>query len=408
MKRFRYEGLTETGQPLSGSIEAPDKIAALEKAREQCRVITGLEPEFSGNLADILHTDIGLLLSGGKIPHKKLAILCAQMHIQLKAGMPLVRALELAARNAPDALLQKLLTDSARDVRVGTPLADAFQRHGPGLPPAFIALIRAGELSGTLEDSFDRLRQHHEDAAGTAAKAGSALVYPALLICVAIIVVCVIMVYAVPVFQKSFAALGSDLPLPTRILMGISGFLSDHLALLIALAAFLAMGILMLRKSPRWAPLFARAALAMPILGPVNRMRSAASFSATLSALIAAGIPLTDALAIAGESVENLLLRQDIHTACRLLSEGRSLTQGLGESSRFPELLREMVSLGEETGNLEQTLQVVSGYYRAEVSTAVKRALDILEPAITLALAALVIFILLSVYLPIFGLYGAI
>lgn len=407
MKQFRFEGLSGSGAAISGTVEAPDKAAALAKAREQCRVLVKIEPIHTGNIVDLLNTDMGALLSGGRIPHKKLAILCAQLSIQLKAGMPLVRSLELAARNTPDAQLQQILQDVVEDVRSGDSLADAFQSRGPQLPVAFIALIRAGEASGTLDDALARLKTYYEDSAAVSAKVGSAMIYPAMLLGVAAIVIMVIMVYAVPVFQRSFASLGSELPLPTRILMYISTFMSQHLALLVAIFSLAAMGLLLLSKSPAGSRMFARLALDFPGLGQVNRMTAAARFSATLAAMLEAGLPLVDAARIAAETAKNMLIAEAIRTACQGVVEGNPLSRGLKESRLLPELLTEMIAVGEETGSLEETLRVVSAYYTGEVATAVKRALEILEPAITLTLAALVVFILLSVYLPIFGMYGA-
>lgn len=407
MKQFRFEGLSDSGTAISGTVEAPDKSAAVAKAREQCRVLTKIELVYTGSLMELLNTDMGALLSGGKIPHKKLAILCSQLSIQLKAGMPLVRSLELAARNSPDRQLQRILQDVTEDVRSGDSLADAFQSRGPNLPAAFIALIRAGEASGTLDDSFARLQTYYEDSAEVSSKVGSAMIYPALLLGVAAIVITVIMVYAVPVFQRSFASLGSELPLPTRILMVVSTFLSQHLALIVAVFSLAAMGLLLLSKSQWGSRMFAQLALDFPGLGQVNRMTAAARFSSTLAAMLGAGLSLVDAAGIAAETAENALIVEAIRAACQGVVEGNPLSQGLKKSELLPDLLTEMTAVGEETGQLEETLRVVSSYYTGEVATAVKRALEILEPAITLVLAGLVVFILLSVYLPIFGMYGA-
>lgn len=407
MKAFRYEGLSADGAQIQGTVEAIDQADAIEKAREHCRVLSKVEPAASGTLRDILNADVGLLLSGGKIRHKKLALLSSQLSISLNAGVPLVRSLRLVAENQEDKYLKNLLEDVADDVHAGHSLAKSFQTHAPQLPAAFIETIRSGEASGTLGEAFHRLKGYYENSAAVASKVGSAMVYPTILTAVAALVIAVIMVCAVPVFEDSFAAMGSALPLPTRMLIAVSHFMTANSLLLVALLAILAMSLILLGKTEQGRQTYAKIALHFPGIGTVNRMNAAAQFSATLSAMLSAGLPLVQAAQITAGAVDNLLISEDIRAACQGVLEGKTLARGLRKSKHLPKLLTEMTAVGEETGKLEETLTVVSGYYAREVDTAVKRALSILEPCITLILAVIVIFILLSVYLPIFSMYGS-
>ena len=407
MKTFRYEGLTAGGTPVEGLVEAFDKADAITRVREHCRVLVKIEPVSGGKLGDLLRTDLGILLSGGRIHAKKLALLSSQLAVTLKAGLPLVRSLRLIAENEGDKYVRQLLEDVADDVQAGHSLADSFRNRAPKLSAAFLETIRAGEASGTLTESFVRLKSYYEHSAAAASRISAAMVYPVILVAAAIAVIILIMVLAVPVFEESFASMGSSLPGPTRFLIAASRFLTERALLLIALTAIAIMGLILFGKTEGGRHFFARLALKFPGLGSVNRMHAAARFASTLAAMLAAGLPLVQAAQITAAAADNLLIAEALHAAIQGVVEGRPLARGLQGCKYLPRLLVEMTAVGEETGNLEETLTVAAEYYAREVDTAVKNAMGILEPCITLMLACLVVFILLAVYLPIFGMYGS-
>ena len=402
MTTYRYKGTSSSGAPIEGVVEAFDEQDAVVKARENCRVLISVEPVSGGKMHDIMNADIGDLFSGGKIKPKQLTLLCSQLSIELRAGLPLVSSLKLVAENEEDKKLKKILEEVADDVHAGNGLADAFAARGPGLPRTFIETIRAGEESGKLDDTFERLQTYYEKSDAVASKVASAMVYPAMLIGVAVIVIGIIMIFAVPVFAQSF---GDNLPLPTKILVAISNFMVNNWLLLVALIAAAAMGIILYGKTDSGAHLYARLALTFPGVCLINKMNAASQFSSTLSTMLSAGLPMVQATKITGNTADNLLIREDIEKAVNGVIEGNRLADGLKESPWFPTLLMEMVTVGEETGKLEETLNVVSNYYTKEVDAAVKKAMDILNPCITIVLAIIVVFILLSVYLPLFSMY---
>lgn len=407
MTTYRYKGTSSSGAPIEGVVEAFDEQDAVTKARENCRVLISVEPVSGGKMNDILNADIGDLLSGGKIKAKTLTLLCSQLSIELRAGLPLVSSLRLVAENEEDKKLKKILEEVADDVHAGNGLADSFATRGPGLPRTFIETVRAGEESGKLDETFERLQKYYENSDAVASKVASAMVYPIMLIVVAVIVVAIIMIFAVPVFAQSFGSMGNELPGPTKLLIAISDFMVNNWLLLIALIAAATLGITLYGKTDAGRHLYARIALTFPGVCLINKMNAASQFSATLSTMLSAGLPLVQAVKITAATADNLLISEDIETAVNGVIEGNRLADGLKKSPWFPTLLMEMVTVGEETGRLEDTLNVVSDYYTKEVDTAVKRALEILNPCITIVLAVLVVFILLSVYLPIFGMYGS-
>lgn len=407
MTTFRYKGLSSSGANVEGVVEAFDKQDALMKAKENCRVLISVEPVSGGKMNDIMNADIGDLLSGGKFKAKALTLLCSQLSIELRAGLPLVSALRLVAENEEDKKLKKLLNEVADDVHAGNGLADSFAARGSKLPRTFIETVRAGEESGKLDETFAKLQKYYENADAVGSKVASAMVYPTMLICVAVVVVFVIMIFAVPVFESSFGGM-DNLPAPTRILISMSHFMVDNWLLLVAIIAAMALGIFFYGKTDSGRHLYARLALTFPGLCLINKMNAATQFASTLATMLSSGLPLVSAARITANTAENLLIAEDIESAVTGVIEGNRLADGLKKSQWLPTLLLEMVTVGEETGKLEDTLEVISEYYTREVDSAVKKALDILNPAITMVLAAIVVFILLSVYLPIFSMYSSV
>jgi len=406
MKTYHYTGTSAGGAEVDGILEAFDQKDAVAKAREHCRILTSVEPVRTAGIKGLLNADIGDLISGGKIKSKKLSVVCSQLSIELRAGLPLVRALEISAENEEDKKVKKLLEEVADDVHGGNPLAESFELRGPFLPKTFIETVRAGEASGQLDDCFEHLKKYYEDTAAVSSKVRSALIYPIMLIAVAIAVVAIIMIKAVPVFEKSFASLGNELPGVTKALINTSHFFSNYYLLMIAIVALIILGLKLYGRTDKGNRFFGRLALTFPGIGLVNRMNAACQFASTMNTMLTAGMPLVQATRITAAVVDNILVSEELEKAVKGVIEGNRLGDGLKESKWLPKMLQEMTAVGEETGNMQGTLEVVNDYYSKEVNAAVTTALGILEPVIIIVMAALVVFILLSVYLPLFTMYG--
>lgn len=405
MTTYRYEGLSANGAKIDGIVEAVDKNEALAKAKASCRVVLKVEAQAEKNL---FTADIGDMIRGSKVRDKELSLLCSQLAIELKAGLPLVRSLELVAENEANPTLKTILIKTAEDVSAGHGLAESFVRNGPQLPATFVETVKAGEDSGALDDSFVKLKDYYKNSSKVAAKVGSALLYPTMLIVVAVIVVGIIMIKAVPVFEKSFASMGNELPGLTKALIAVSHFMTRYYLLFIALIAGIALAVKLYGQTEQGKALYAKIALTFPGIGKVNEMNAASQFASTMGTMLASGLPMVQAAQITSRVVSNYLIQQDIYNAANGVITGRRLGDGLKESKWLPKLLLEMTAVGEETGNLEDTLQVINDYYNDEVNVAVDRALSILEPVIVAAMAFIVVLILLSVYLPLFSMYGTV
>ena len=407
MKTYRYKGLSSSGAEVEGVVEGFDQQDAVAKARENCKQLISVSPIRNSKMDKIMNADLGTLFSGGKIKPKPLSLLCSQMAIELRAGLPLVSSLRLVAQNETDKQLKQLLLDVADDVHAGNGLADSFAVRGEGLPNSFIETVRAGEESGKLDECFTRLKKYYVDAADINSKVGSAMIYPIMLICVAVVVIGIIMVSAVPVFEDAFAGMGNQLPFPTRMLIAISHFMTDNFLILAAIVLSIVIILVVFGKTDKGRHLYSQISLSFPGLGLVNQMKAASQFASTLGTMLAAGLPMVEAVKITADTMDCLLVSEDVKASANGILEGSKMCDGLKKSKWLPNLLVEMTSVGEETGKLEDTLGVVSEYYNKEVDSAVHKALEIMNPVITITMAIIVVFILLSVYLPLFSMYGS-
>lgn len=401
MPTYRYEALGGDGQRAEGVLEASDSARAVTQIRQSYDVVLKLE-EIAAPRTDPLE-------KLQKLNLKVFALMCKQFSIILKAGLPLVQTVDLVASQISDKMLKKLLGEVSEDIANGWSLSYSFSQRGKGLlPVTFIETIRAGEESGDLVRSFDRMSIYYDRMTKTRAKATSALIYPAFLMVVAVIVITIIMTYAVPTFARVFESMSVELPLPTRIVIGLSNFFSRYIWVLLCVAAG---GIFLLRLYAGTAGGRIRMAqwrLTLPILGKLAVMTSASQFAHTMAAMLSAGMPILNALDTAARSVSNAHLSAQIQSVIPGVEGGQSLGECMRSCRDLPPMLVQMTAMGEATGSLEGTLEIQAEYYDNEVDTLSARALALLEPIIICVMAVFVVLVLLSIYLPMFSLYGAI
>ena len=404
MAKFKYSAIDLNGQSVAGTISAANEQEALARLRPSMRLIVSFHEVQESN--DI---DIGKYFGSGKISEKSLALLCSQLSIILNAGLPVIRAVELVAEQTADKKLREIMQSAADGIGGGRSMADSLERAAEGaLPDTFIETIRAGEASGSLVTSLRRLHTYYDRSSKTRAKVKSALIYPIFVIVVAILVVVVVMVVGVPVFRDTFMDMGTELPLITRLLIGISDFFVGAWMWLLILVVGLTAGILIYQNSDMGRIPWAGFQLRIPVLGKLRMLRGCGEFASTLGTLLAAGLPIVEALNITGRTMGNALLGDCVIRAAARVEEGRTVTECLRQDGLFPALLTEMVGVGEESGNIEETLEVVGEYYDTEAATASSRALGLIEPITIVLLGGLVAVILLSVYLPMFGMYAGV
>ena len=393
MTTFKYKGLSPDGQKVSGVVKAYNEYEAVTQLRSTCSVITSIQEvkEAKG-----LNRNLGKV----KIKDKDLAMICSQFSIILTSGLPIVRCVEMVAEQAADKQLRDILYQVAEDVSGGYSLATSFENHCPTLPVTFIETIRAGEESGTLELCFSRLYTYFDKSAKTKAKVASALTYPIMVIVVAIIVFIIVMVKAVPAFTTAFRDLGTDLPSITKGMIAVSDFMIEKWWAMALIAMAIAAACVLVKRDPRGRAMLDRRKLTKSPLKKIHSMNAAS--------MISAGLPIVKALEVTAGVVTNGQVAEAIRTARQRVEQGKGLSEAMQESPYFPKLLTEMTGVGEQSGNMEQTLTVIGDYFDNEVSVTTQRLLSLMEPVITIALAVITVILLLAVYLPMFTMYGSI
>lgn len=399
MTTYKYKAISHSGVEIEGVVEAHDRDDAVVRLRESCTSVLSLaEVKESINIGDPAKR---------KISGKELALICQQFSIILAAGIPIARAVELVADQTDSKASKELLKNVAADVAAGYSLASGFELRNKNLPTTFIETIRAGEESGSLDTSFTRLADFFIKKSKIRAKTITSLTYPAFVVLVAIIVITIIMVYAVPTFTSTFQSMGIDLPWATKALIGMSHFFTNYGLVVLAAVLLVVLSLRIFYHTDTGHEKLSKLHLSLPILGRIAAMTAASQFANTLSTMLASGLPVIRALGVTGRSMSNFYLGRAVESVTAGVETGKRIGESMEGTQVFPELLVEMTRVGEESGSLDETLLVIGSYYDSEVESASARASSLLEPIIICILAAFVVLVLLAVYLPMFSLYGS-
>ena len=397
MANFKYTALSVSGETVKGVVEAAEQFEAVAKIKQNCPIIVEIE-----EVGAVANTKVNMK----KIDAKTLALMCNRFSMLLAVGLPIVKSVEMLATQIEDKYLSYTLKDIAKDVAMGKSLYSSFKSRKGVFPVTFLESVRSGEESGDLVNAFDRLSKYYDKTSKITQKVISALTYPAFTIAVAIVVLVIIMVYGVPSFSRSFAQSGAEMPFITVAVIAVSNFFVHYGIFVLAIIAGIVIGLRLYSRTDKGAEFFGAFILGIPIIGKIVQLSSASQFAHTMSMLLSSGMPIINCIDIAGKSVSNYIIRRDILKSAVDVEEGKSMGSCLAQSKYLPPMLIEMVSMGEQTGTMEKTLSAVGDFYDNEVDVHTTRALSVLEPAIICVLAFLVVIILLSVYLPMFSMYG--
>lgn len=401
MQTYSYKAKSKEGIELKGIVQAVDEYDAATKVRANAPIIIELKP-LKEKTDSIWTRDIG----GNRVDMKALSVLCNQIAITLRSGIQLARCFQMIGEQCPDKLLKKMMLKSADDVAAGNGVASSMERNCPTLPVTFIETIRAGEESGNIEHSFAEMSKYYEKAYKNVNKVKSAMAYPMFVICVAIVVLVIVMVMVVPALTQTFSDLGGNLPLPTRILIAVSNFFSKWWIILAIIAIALILSVKFYFKTPNGKVVQGKILLKIPGIGNINVLNGSAEFANTLSMLLKSGLTLNNAIPITAKTLTNYVLGQDVDSMTAQIEEGRALGDSIKDCKYFPPILKEMCSIGEETGELDDTLNVIGDYYTSEAEAATAKSLARLEPTMLILLAFFAGFIVISIYLPMFTMYN--
>ncbi|MEK6776542.1 MAG: type II secretion system inner membrane protein GspF [bacterium] len=398
MPVYEYKALDRKGKAITGIVDADSSQEARGKLREQEVYITELSESSSVHVKD-RSSSITLFT---RISPIEVSIVIRQLSTLLNAGIPLVEALSAIIDQMDNKGLEKMLSQVRESVREGRSFADSLSPHTRAFSTLMINMIRSGESSGSLEIVLLRLADFLEQQVMTKRKVQSALIYPAVIVSIAFLILLFLMTYVVPSVTKIFADMKQTLPLPTAVLIAISSFIRSYwwLFLLLLVAAFT--GIKAYIKTQEGRIHFDRFKLKMPIFGSIYRKIAISRFSRTLGTLLENGVPLLSSLDIVKNVVGNKILEMTIEEARTHIGEGSTIHEPLRRSGVFPPILIHMIHVGEKSGTLEQMLNKVADITDNEIDTTINTLTSLLEPLMIVGLALVVGFIVISILLPIF------
>ena len=405
MATYKYTALSKDGKKVSGVMEGFNELDAVAKIKELYSIVLQVnEVKEKGAAAQFMSLEIG----GNKLNDKAFILMCSQFAVILQAGISLSRTVDLIAQKMTDKPLKRMLERVSKDVEAGRSLSLAFAEHGKKLLPlTFLETVRAGEEAGNLETAFDSVSKHYTKQMKMKGKVRGALIYPAFVLVVAIVVVIVLMVKVVPTFTAIFDDYGAELPLPTQMLIGMSNFFRKYYLLMIGIAAA-GMLIFKLYNNTEAGRLnIAKLALKLPVLGNINVLNCASTFANTMAMMLGAGLSMTKSVTITSRVITNYFVSQEVGKITAKLEEGHTLGRSLRDAKCLPDILVDMTAVGEDSGELTKTLTMTAEYYDSELEQATAEALAKLEPTILVFLAGFAGFIVIAIYMAMFGMYAA-
>ena len=347
--------------------------------------------------------------AGGKITEKDITLFTRQLATMMKAGVPLLQSFDIVGKGHAKPAVSKLLLDIKTEVETGNSLTTAFRKHPLYFDNLFCNLVQAGEQAGILDTLLDRLATYKEKILAIKGKIKSALFYPISIIVVAFVITAVIMIFVIPAFKELFTSFGADLPAPTVFVMDVSDFFVKYWALIFgSIGGGLWFFFYSWKRNKKMQAAMDRAFLRIPVFGDVIRKATIARWSRTLSTMFAAGVPLVEALDSVGGAAGNYVYYEATRKIQSEVSTGTSLTVAMQNSEVFPNMVVQMVSIGEESGSLDSMLSKVADFFEREVDDAVDALSSLMEPMIMVVLGTLIGGMVIAMYLPIFKMGQAI
>jgi type IV pilus assembly protein PilC len=398
MPVFTYKGTNRSGGNVSGELTATSKAELQNLLRRQ--QITPTKMSEKGK-------EFNLPTFGSGVSAKELAIFTRQFSVMIDAGLPLVQCLEILASQQENKTFQKVLAGTRGSVEGGATLSAAMRQYPKVFDSLYVNMVEAGETGGILDTILQRLSSYIEKNVKLQRAVKSAMVYPVGVLTVAGGVIVLLLWKVVPIFATLFAGLGVDLPLPTKIVIGLSDMIGSIFGLLalVALAAGV-FGLKVWYGTPQGRYAIDAAILHLPVIGILMRKIAVARFTRTLGTLIASGVPILEGLDITARTAGNAVVEKALQQVRKSLEEGKSLTEPLKDSEVFPGMVTQMISVGEQTGAMDAMLQKIADFYEEEVDAAVKDLLTALEPIMIVFLGVVVGGVVISMYLPLFSLIG--
>jgi type IV pilus assembly protein PilC len=404
MPKFNWEARSKSGQVQKGVMEA-ESVGLVESQLKRFG-FTGItiKDEGKGFKKELKLPSFG----SKKIETKDLVVFTRQFATMIDSGLPLVQCLEILSGQQENKTFKDILFKVKESVESGSTFADALSRHPKAFDQLYVNLVAAGEVGGILDTILNRLAAYIEKAMKLKKQVKGAMVYPATIMSIAVIVVGVILVFVIPTFAKMFADFGSELPMPTRIVIALSNFMKKYIVVMIAAFIAIKYAIGKYYATPKGRKVIDRLALKAPIAGPLIRKVAVAKFTRTLGTMISSGVPIMDGLEIVAKTAGNKIVEEAIYGVRQAISEGKTMAEPLASCGVFPPMVVQMISVGEATGAMDTMLNKIADFYDDEVDDAVSALTSMMEPLLMVVLGTTVGGLVVAMYLPIFKMASAV
>ncbi len=401
MAKFTYVVRDNSGKSITGVMDASDKNAVISKLHESGYTIQKVS-EGGSTAASKAGPDLIERLTG-KVTIREVAVFSKQFSAMINAGITMMRCLRVLESQTDNKIFKEVIAKIRDAVTGGLPLSQALSQHPKVFPRLYVAMIKSGEESGSLDKTLFRLATHLEKEVNLKDEIKSAMTYPAVIAVMMVVIVSILMVFVIPTFERMFEGLGSALPVPTRILMAISKNMKSFWYLYIAVVCFgIPFAYRTFYATPPGRLLIDKIRLKAPVFGLLNRKISVARFTRTLGTLLSSGVPIIGALSIVEEVADNVIIENAIARVRNSIKEGETIAAPLEQSSVFPPMVTNMIAVGEESGALDEMLNKVADFYDAEVEAMVKSLTSLLEPLLITVMGVMVGGIVIALLLPLF------
>ncbi len=399
MQVYVWKGINSYGEKRKGEIEAVDEAAA----RAQLRRMRIENVKIKEKPKDIFEN---ISLFQPKVTGKDVVIFTRQLSTMIDAGLPLVQCLQILAKQQSNSTFRKVLQEIQEDVETGTTLADSMRKHPKIFDNLYSNMIEAGELGGILDTILARLAIFKEKSMALKKKIKGAMTYPIICLSISILILVVILVFVIPVFVEMFASMDSTLPVPTLIVVNMSNFVKSNFIYIALVCAFIFFIFKKIYNTEKGRLKLDAFFLRAPIAGPLIRKVSVAKFTRTLSTMLQSGVPILDALQVVAKTSGNKVIERAVFRVGDSIAEGRPIAEPLEETGVFPNMVVQMINVGESVGALDTMLEKIADFYDEEVDQAVENLTAMIEPLMMVFLGGMIGGLVVAMYLPIFQMAG--
>ena len=395
MKKFKYKAMKNDGTKTTGEYEANSRDDVMEMITSNGYYPLKVEEVIESATINI----------NRKIKVKEISIFCRQMYTMLDAGVPLINALNLMSTQVTNKHLVEIVKELEEDVRKGDMLSNSMRKFPEAFPTLLTSMVESGEASGNLDEMFLRMSTHFEKENKINNKVKAAMIYPIILAIVGVAALIVVMTFVMPTFVSLFDSSGAELPAATRLLIGLSSFMSNHYLMVVGILIAVVVGIIMYSKTESGIYFFAKLKITFPLIKDLNRKMIVSRFTRTLSTLLASGVSLVESLPIVSAVLNNVIAEDEVLKIRERVVKGEGLSTPIEDCELFPPMLSSMVRIGEESGALDDMLNKTADFYDEEVEQAIQTLTSMLEPIMIIIMGLVIGFMVIALMLPLYGSY---